>query len=237
MTNATATLAPITILGWTATFEFNGVMLSETYLADDLDTSCGDDRSAWVRARDTLLDEYIDDQAAEHASAEHLSAMLCDADPDEVFAFSHAGLTVRLVPVTNAQSHEVDSHGPETVLSRGDGTPVATFHVVDAEEWDEEFEEGDDDSSIDEAEAHALAKRCAAALDAQLPPLYRAARVSQFDGSTFQVLVTDAEQNEFEFAVVSANDDEAEDGGEESARARANALVSLLSHLPRSGSL
>ena len=133
---------------WIAILTAPGLAIRETFegLCDN------GDKNSWTQARDFLVDEGLEE--SEHPFAEALSTLLCDADPEEAFHFEHSGITLTLTPVseTGGAPHQVERGMPETILTREDGTPVATFHVVD--EWDEDEEEP---IAIDEAEAHRLA--------------------------------------------------------------------------------
>ena len=198
---------------WTATLTAPGIDTCETFegLCDN------GDKDAWTQARDHLVDGALDD--LDSPLAETLSTLLCDADPQEAVSFSHAGITLTLL--AEAQDgrgpHRVERSMPDTVLTRADGTPVATFHVTD--DWDE-----DEAETIDEAEAERLARVCARALDrdAGTPRRYT---VSEFDGSTLQVIATDSEGNAYEYCTVSAREDEDDIGP---ARDRARSIAEAL---------
>ena len=198
---------------WTATLTAPGIDTCETFegLCDN------GDKDAWTQARDHLVDDALGEIPSPLADA--LAALLCDADPQEAIRFSHAGITLTLLPSQDEghAPHQVERAMPDAVLTRADGTPVATFHVTD--EWDEE-----DCDCIDEAEAERLARICARALDGEVRTPARH-RISAFDGSTIQVIATDAQGREYEYCTVSSLEEEEDDSG---ARERAQAIVDAL---------
>lgn len=227
--------------GWTARVCAPGLVRTETFSAVDYPDTAGEGDNAWVAARDALVDDLLTELAESQVYSnfvESVSVLLCDADPEEPVSLTFGSVMVSLVPASASENRfTVECQMPEIILKDPSGMPIATFHSMD------DIEKAQDgDVVYDEKPARATAFICAAALNAAklqtpLKPLFTKVRLHQFDSDTWQVLVTEPDTQEREFAIVSTiqpdNDDN--DKAEEAyatainnARQRGEQLVVLL---------
>ena len=243
MTNTATTALPT---GWTARVTAPGLAREESFAVADYPNTSDEGDTAWVAARDALVDDLLSDlsENADYAAfAKAIGELLCDANPDEPVRLTLGNLTITLLPIVDG--HSVETFGPDSVVLSPAGHPVASFHVGD--EWDEETESF---VGQDENEAHAAALICAAALDAAAGigtaslPAFTKVELHQYDSDTWQVMTTDQQGVSSEFAVVGViqpdseglSHDEAEQAyalAVEQARTRGEALVAALAKMTR----
>lgn len=238
----TANISSVT--SWTARITAPGLVRTETFSAADYPDTAGEGDNAWVAARDALVDDLLAELADNKLYANlgtGVSTLLCDADPEEPVSLAFGLVTVALLPASAPESgYTVEYQMPEVILEDPSGIPIATFHSMD------EIEEAEEGGVVyDEEAARATAAICAAALNAAnfqtvVSPLYAKVRLHQFDRDTWQVLVTEAEAQEREFAAIATvqPDDDDNDKAEEAytaavnnARQRGEKLVALLGAL------
>tara|TARA_B100000929_G_scaffold209911_1_gene167333 strand:- start:6523 stop:7131 length:609 start_codon:yes stop_codon:yes gene_type:complete len=150
----------------------------EHHFAQTFEGLCDNgDKDAWTQARDFLVDEAL--EAIDNHMARAIADLLCDANPDEEFQFSHSGFALNISAVSEHGPYTVERFMPEVVVVRDDGTPVATFHVTD------DFD--DETPGIDEAEAMGSARFFCQAFNARASTPWMNVEATRFDGSTYQI--------------------------------------------------